>query len=304
MAEIVLQTYNLTKDYRRRRVVEGVNLTVRRGDVFGFLGPNGAGKSTTIRLLLGLVRPTAGEAELLGISVQRHPVEARKRVGALVETPAFYPFLTGRENLRVFSALSGGASEERVEEVLALVGLSGRGDDRVRTYSHGMKQRLALAQALLPDPELIILDEPTSGLDPQGMKEVRDLIRQLAQRQGVTVFLSSHLLFEVEQICNRVAIIHQGRLRAQGEVADLLPRGQYRVQVTVSEPQRAAALLREQPFVQEVEVTAGGVEVALRGDYAAEVNACLVQRGLQVSALVPHYCSLEEYFLELVQGGN
>src|SRR5437763_9551455 len=212
MKQPVLQAEALTKRYRHRVVVDQLSLTVEAGDVFGFLGQNGAGKSTTIRMALGLVRPTSGRVTVLGYDMSRQPLRALRRMGAIIEAPAFYENFSGRQNLRMLAAMSGGAEQKRIEMVLELVGLSKRARDPVRVYSHGMRQRLGIAQALLPNPEFIILDEPTDGLDPQGLCEVRELIRRLRDELGLTVMLSSHLLHEVEQICNRVAIIDEGRL--------------------------------------------------------------------------------------------
>src|SRR2546430_7586627 len=194
MNDVVLQTEELTKSYGRRVAVDRLSLTVERGDIFGFLGQNGAGKSTTIRIALGLVRPTSGRVSVLGHDMSRQPLRALKRIGAIIEAPAFYENFSGRQNLRMLAAMSGGAERQRIENVLEIVGLRERARDPVRVYSHGMRQRLGIAQALLPDPELIILDEPTDGLDPQGLCEARDLIRRLRDELGLTVMLSSHLL--------------------------------------------------------------------------------------------------------------
>src|SRR5215831_18043936 len=226
MSNFILETDDLTKAYCRRVVVDGLSLEVQRGDIFGFLGQNGAGKSTTIRMALGLVRPTAGRVNVLGHDMSRHPLRALKRIGAIVEAPAFYENFSGRENLRMFAALSGGADRKRIETVLDLVSLRDRAGDPVRVYSHGMRQRLGIAQALLPHPELIILDEPTDGLDPQGLFDVRKLLVRLRDELKLTIVVSTHLLHEVEQICNRVAIIEAGRLLYQGPVADLLNESQ------------------------------------------------------------------------------
>src|SRR5256714_10444839 len=218
MTQAVLQTEQLSKKYRRRVVVDRLSLTVEQGDVFGFLGQNGAGKSTTIRMALGLVRPTSGRVNVLGHDICRHPLRALKRVGAIIEAPAFYENFSGRENLRMLAAMSGGAERQRIEMVLEIVGLGERARDPVRVYSHGMRQRLGIAQALLPNPEFIILDEPTNGLDPQGIHETRQLIRRLRDEFGLTVMLSSHLLVGVDQLSDHVAIIDARRLLYQGTV--------------------------------------------------------------------------------------
>src|SRR5262247_1113980 len=207
----VLRTSGLSKRYGQRLAVNNLNLEVRRGEIFGFLGPNGAGKTTTIRMVLGLITPTAGSAEILGRDLALHRAEVLPRVGALVETPALYLYMSGRDNLRAVGAVLGGVPEARIDAVLELVGLNVRAKDRVKTYSLGMKQRLGVAMALLQDPDLLVLDEPANGLDPAGIVEMRDLMRRLAA-EGKTVFISSHVLSEVRQICTRVAILNLGRL--------------------------------------------------------------------------------------------
>src|SRR6266576_6452714 len=229
--DIVLRTNNLTKQYGKRLAVKNLNLEVRRGELFGFLGPNGAGKTTTIRMALGLIAPTAGSVEILGREVRSHRSEVLPRVGALVEAPALYGYLAGRDNLRAVGDVLGGVSAKRIDEVLEIVSLKGREGDRVRTYSMGMKQRLGLAIALLNDPDLLILDEPANGLDPAGIVEMRDLLRNLAA-SGKTVFISSHVLSEVQQICSRVAIINHGRLIRVAPVAELIQApGEFEVRV-------------------------------------------------------------------------
>ena len=300
---MVLQTDHLTKKYRRRVVVDGLSLTVERGDIFGFLGQNGAGKSTTIRMALGLVRPTSGRVSVLGHDMARQPRRALQRVGAIIEAPAFYENFSGRENLRMLAAMSGGADRKRIEEVLDIVGLRPRADDPVRVYSHGMRQRLGIAQALLPNPEFIILDEPTDGLDPQGLAETRTLIKRLREELGLTIMLSSHLLHEVEQICNRVAIIDEGRLLFQGPVDDLVA-GQTWINLRVDRLTEAFALLEKEP----------GLSVSLNGDQALHlkideaeiprVNALLVSQGFRVKEISPQRESLEDVFLRLTRTVN
>src|SRR5215475_1709895 len=216
MSEVALQTEELTKRFGTRIAVDRLTIRVERGDIYGFLGPNGAGKSTTLRMLLGLVRPTSGLIKFPVRASSWEYLRARSRVGAIIESPAFYENFSGRRNLQLLASLSGGVKLSRVEQVLELVGLRDRARDPVKVYSYGMRQRLGIAQALLPTPELIILDEPTNGLDPQGIHETRKLIRRLRDEFNLTVLLSSHLLSEIEQLCNRVGIIHEGRLLYQG----------------------------------------------------------------------------------------
>jgi ABC-2 type transport system ATP-binding protein len=300
MPDLILETDDLTKAYGKRVVVDSLSLKVERGDIFGFLGQNGAGKSTTIRMALGLVRPTSGAVRVLGFDIARHPLKAIARTGAIVEAPAFYENFSGLQNLILLSKMSGGASPRRIQEVLGIVGLASRAGDPVRVYSHGMKQRLGIAQALLPGPELIILDEPTDGLDPQGIHEVRALIRRLRDDMGLTVFLSSHLLHEVEQICNRVAIIDHGRLLYQGAIQDLIGKDKM-VKLTVDRWEEAHRLL----------ISEGKLAVSLNGDRSLyvkmsdeqipRVNAMLVERGFQVMELSPQNETLEQVFLRLTK---
>jgi len=297
---MVLQTDHLTKRYRQRVVVDGLSLTVERGDIFAFLGQNGAGKSTTIRMALGLVRPTSGRVSVLGHDMARRPLRALRRVGAIIEAPAFYENFSGRQNLRMLAAMSGGADRQRIEMVLEIVGLRERAKDPVRVYSHGMRQRLGIAQALLPNPEFVILDEPTDGLDPQGLHETRVLIRRLRDEFGLTVMLSSHLLHEVEQICNRVAIIESGRLIYQGPVEDLIAKHSW-IKLRVDRLTEAYELLSHDP---EISISRNGDEslhLKITARQIPVVNARLVQHGFSVMELSPQRESLEEVFLRLTQ---
>jgi ABC-2 type transport system ATP-binding protein len=300
MGEIVLETQALTKRFGRRYAVDGLCLQVRRGDIFGFLGQNGAGKSTTIRMALGLVRPTSGTITLLGADMGRASLKALRRTGAIVEAPAFYDRLSGRQNLRLFSAMSGGAAPKRISEILEIVGLMARADDQVRVYSHGMRQRLGIAQALLPDPEFVILDEPTDGLDPQGIHEVRSLITRLRNDLGLTVLLSSHMLHEVEQICNRVAIIDRGKMLYQGTIEDLVGRDKI-VKLRVNRPEQAYDLLAADPALSVSRNGDQSLYVRTAEENVPGINAMLVQRGLEVMELSPRSETLEEVFLKLTK---
>jgi ABC-2 type transport system ATP-binding protein len=232
----------LRKTYGTLEAVAGVDVTVAAGDVYGYLGPNGAGKTTSLRMMLGLVRPTSGEVRLFGRDPVLDPVAALAGVAGFVEEPTFYPYLSGRANLDLLAALDGNRGE-RVGEVLELVELTGRAHDRVRGYSHGMRQRLGLAAALLRRPQLLVLDEPTTGLDPAGMRDMRALVRRLAG-EGITVLLSSHLMGEVEALCNRVAILREGRIRYEGVLADLLAQSAGRHRLLATHPARALELAR------------------------------------------------------------
>jgi ABC-type multidrug transport system ATPase subunit len=300
MSEIALQTKELTKRFGARTVVDRLTMRVERGDIYGFLGPNGAGKSTTLRMLLGLVRPASGVIKFPVRASDWEYLQARSRVGAIIETPAFYENFSGRRNLQLLASLSGGVQTKRVEEVLELVDLRERARDPVRVYSYGMRQRLGIAQALLPTPDLIILDEPTNGLDPQGIQQTRKLIRRLRDELRLTVLLSSHLLAEVEQLCNRVGIIHEGRLLYEGgREALIAPTSRYKVRVdNLSD---AFELLTREPGVT---VSRNGTAF-LRIDADAEripvVNAMLVANGIKVYELSPAQESLEEAFLRLTK---
>ncbi|TCJ20439.1 ATP-binding cassette domain-containing protein [Rubrobacter taiwanensis] len=295
---LVVETRKLTKHYGRVPVVEGLDLTVRRGEVYGFLGPNGAGKTTTLRMLLGLIRPTSGSATVMG--ERPGDPSSLARVGALVESPAFYPYLSGRDNLRVMARYSG-VPGSRVEAVLEQVELAERARDRYRKYSLGMKQRLGVAAALLKEPELLILDEPTNGLDPRGMAEMRSLIRRLGTGER-TVLLSSHLLSEVEQICDRVGVIRRGRLVAEGTVAEL--RGGGGLLVRAEPLEQAAAVAARLEEVEGVQVEDGALRITAAPEAAAEINRKLVSAGLRVSELRPSGRTLEEVFLQLTGEGD
>lgn len=300
MKQMVLETIDLTKKYRRRVVVDQLSLMVERGDIFGFLGQNGAGKSTTLRMALGLVRPTSGRVRLLGYDMSRQPLRALQRIGAIIEAPAFYENFSGRANLRMLASMSGGANRQRIETVLEIVGLRERAGDPVRVYSHGMRQRLGIAQALLPNPELIILDEPTDGLDPRGLRETRLLILRLRDKFGLTVILSSHLLHEVEQLCNRVAIIDSGSLLYQGPVEELIERDNW-IKLTVDRVTEAYELLSRN---SRLTVTRNGdhsLYVKMAGEEIPQVNALLVQQGFRVMEISPQRESLEEAFLRLTR---
>ncbi len=295
--EAAIQTEGLTKRFGARVAVDGLDLLVRAGSVFGFLGPNGAGKTTTIGMLLGLVKPSAGRALLFGHDVAQAPTRALAGVGAMIEAPAFFPYLSGRDNLRAL-ALAGGLPPQRVDAALAAVELAPRARDKFRAYSQGMRQRLGIAAALLHEPELIILDEPTNGLDPAGQREIRELIRGLA-RSGRTIFLSSHQLHEVEQICDEVAILKAGRLVAGGPVAELLRRGQGVLLRVAGEAARAAGLLRGLAWVAGVEQRGDELLVDAPAARAAELNMLLAGQGIPVAEVRARGETLEELFLEV-----
>ncbi len=312
---IAIQTCDLTKRYKAITAVDKISFDVRVGEVFGFLGPNGAGKTTTIAMLLGLVRPSSGSAEVLGFNIQSDLTSSLRRVGAIVETPAFYPYMTGFDNLRIFARIIGSNAERQIPAILDRVGLNERQDDKVGTYSLGMRQRLGLASALLGDPQLLILDEPTNGLDPAGMQEMRGFLRQLAEQEGKTVFLSSHLLHEVEQVCDRVLILNQGRVIAQGDVTELLSQA-YGIELRIANVERALEAISKIDWVGEVyrvegEITADAAETAggwlsiqAPPERAPEMLAVLAKEGIFPFEVRPVISSLESVFLSLTDNSR
>jgi ABC-2 type transport system ATP-binding protein len=296
-----IRSSGLSKVYGGVRAVDGLDLDVPRGSITGFVGPNGAGKTTTIRMLLGLVRPSAGSAEVLGVDVS-NPAGYLPRVGSLIEGPAFHPALSGRRNLEVLASL-GGLARARVDETLEIVGLTDRARDQYRTYSLGMKQRLGVAAALLPDPELVVLDEPANGLDPAGIIEMRALLRSLRDR-GTTVFVSSHLLGEVEQIADWLVLLHHGRLLFQGAITDLLARRQTRLRIAGETPDDAetvAAVARRLGF--DADVAGGYVVVAAGREAAASLTRGSMAAGVALTEIAIERSTLEDSFLTLT-GGN
>lgn len=301
----IVKTEGLTKRFGRasRQIlaVDDLSIAVRRGNIFGFLGPNGSGKTTTIGLLLGLIRPTSGSIALFGRDVSQDLPSLLRRTSAVLENASFYPYLSGRHNLEVFARMTGGVPDRRIDEVLETVGLKKRAGSKAGTYSLGMRQRLAIAAALLNDPELIILDEPTTGLDPSGIIEIRGLIGELG-RQGKTLFLSSHLLHEVEQVCDHVAILNKGRVIAQGPVDELLHRGRM-LRMRVSDVRAAVTLLKDVTWVKTVETAAEGGTVFIEVDEERfpDVNEMLVRGGIRVLEMKKSEASLEDFFLETIE---
>ncbi len=297
-----IRTRGLTKRFGERVAIDHVNLEVPAGCAFGFLGPNGAGKTTMIRMLLGLTQSTAGAAWLLGLPVPARRDEALARVGAIVEEPRFHDHLSGRENLRIVAAVRGPEVRARIEPALERVGLADRAGDKVRGYSLGMRQRLGLARCLLADPHLLILDEPTNGLDPHGIQELRAMIRSFVDDEGRTVFLSSHLLDEVEKVCDQVAIVDSGRVIVQGSIDELTGRTSHQeIIVAVDDPGLAALTLDGDPLVRSLTERDGVLRVVLAGgaQTAGEVNAALVGAGVAVMRLEPVRHTLEERFLAI-----
>jgi len=298
--EKIIEIKGLTKKFKDVKAVDELSLNVNKGDIFGFLGPNGAGKSTTIRMLLTLIRPNEGTIRLFGKSLNEERDLILQDVGAIVEKPDFYNYLSAYKNLEILGRISGReVSSNRIMEILEIVGLKERRTSKVKTYSHGMKQRLGIAQALLHDPELIILDEPTTGLDPQGMKEIRDLIIHLRDEKNKTIFLSSHLLSEVEQIANRMIIINKGKTVVEGFVRDLLNSAELKVTIEVDTIDSAKQLISQSRWSDKIDsIKNNKLILNLPSEEIAELNKYFVENNISVSAVIPTR-SLEEYFLKI-----
>jgi ABC-2 type transport system ATP-binding protein len=300
--ESVISLNNVTKRFGHNAAVDNVTIDVPRGYCFGWLGPNGCGKTTLIRMMLGLARPTSGQIKVRGLAVPGETREALSRVGGIVEEPRFYPYLTGRKNLEVWAAHQGGGTWDAIAPSLARVGLADRANEKVGTYSLGMRQRLGVARALLNDPELLVLDEPTNGLDPAGLAEFREMIRELVD-EGRSVFISSHILSEVEKMADHLAIIEKGKVLATGSVRDLLRGGAQAISVRTTDPDRTAPLLEALPFARGVERTAADAfEIRVdevEDDVLLRTGQDLFSAGIGVLELRPIRETLERRFLEL-----
>jgi ABC-2 type transport system ATP-binding protein len=297
-----IEARGLVKRYGRVTAVDHVDLTVEAGCVYGYLGPNGAGKTTSLRMLLGLIRPDEGVARLFGRDPLEEGAQALDGVAGFVEAPRFYPYLSGRRNLEMMAALDGGDACERIDASLDTVDLADRQTDKVKGYSHGMKQRLGIAAALLRAPRMLLLDEPTTGLDPAGMRDMRQLVRRLAD-EGMTVLLSSHLMGEVEELCDRVAIVRSGRVIYEGALDALLHSTGQRYQLRTTDDDLAQRICAAQTGVGEVRADPGGVLFAVDEESAvAALSVALVEGGVAITALVPAAASLEELFFRLTEG--
>jgi ABC-2 type transport system ATP-binding protein len=296
-----IEARGLVKRYGDIVAVDHVDLTVSEGDVYGYLGPNGAGKTTSLRMLLGLIRPDEGTARLFG----RDPLVAGARaldgVAGFVEAPRFYPYLSGRRNLELVAALDGDGAAGRIDEALDTVDLADRAKDRVGGYSHGMRQRLGIAGALLRAPRLLLLDEPTTGLDPAGMRDMRVLVRRLAD-QGMTVLLSSHLMGEVEELCDRVAIVRSGRVVHEGSLHELLATTAGRYELRTTDDARALEIARVEPGVEAASLDERGVSLRAQEDVTARLSIALGESGVGIVALVPRTATLEELFFRMTEG--
>ncbi|MEF3302812.1 ABC transporter ATP-binding protein [Paenibacillus sp. GYB003] len=303
--EAVLQLRNVTKKIGGRTIVDNLTFDVPRGEVFGFLGPNGAGKTTTIRMIVGLISMTKGEVFVKGISVRNHFELAMTHIGAIVENPEMYKFLTGYQNLKLFARRHAGVTKQRIDEVVKLVGLQTRIHEKVKRYSLGMRQRLGVAQALLHKPSVLIFDEPTNGLDPAGIRELRDYLRGLAQREGIAIIVSSHLLSEMELMCDRVAIIQAGKLVDVRSMSELKgAAGKQTVRIEVDDPERAMEYLAAALGLPDGSMTVrdGALEVAAERGLIPELNRRLVMADIDVYGIRAASASLEDQFLELTRG--
>jgi ABC-2 type transport system ATP-binding protein len=300
MSAAPIEARGLVKRYGRITAVDHVDLTVAPGDVYGYLGPNGAGKTTSLRMLLGLIRPDEGSAKLFGRDPLMEGARALDGVAGFVEAPRFYPYMTGRRNLEMAAALDGGGAEDRIDEALDTVDLVDRARDKVGGYSHGMRQRLGIAGALLRDPRLLLLDEPTTGLDPGGMRDMRALIKRLAG-QGITVLLSSHLMTEVEELCDRVAIVGDGRVLYEGSLPELIATTAGRYELRTTDDVYAAELASRRADVNDVVRTADSVTFAADEPAVAALSITLGQAGIGIRALQVRTATLEELFFRMTE---
>jgi ABC-2 type transport system ATP-binding protein len=299
LSEITLSVRGLRKTIGRKEIIRGIDFDLKRGEVFGFLGPNGSGKTTTIRMLVGLIRPTSGTVTVCGYDISKQFPEAMQRMGCIVENPEMYPYLSGWKNLMYFARMMEGIKEDRIREVVQLVGMTARIHDKVKTYSLGMRQRLGIAQALLGKPKVLILDEPTNGLDPSGIREMRQFIRYLAETEGLSVFVSSHLLSEIQLMCDRVAIISKGQV-VRVDAVDVLLAHQERLLWRLSPMDKGIELLRELTGQAE---TAGETVITPYSEQEAGIwNQKLVEAGVTVMEMSRKLPSLEDLFLELTGG--
>nr|WP_249316982.1 ABC transporter ATP-binding protein [Bacillus sp. FJAT-50079] len=288
---------NVSKVIRRRKIIDDLSFTVNEGEVFGFLGPNGAGKTTTIRMIVGLIRITSGEIAICGKNVEKDYEDAIQHVGAIVENPEMYKFLTGYQNLQQVARLIKGITKEKIDEIIELVGLKDRIHDKVKTYSLGMRQRLGIAQSLLHDPKILILDEPTNGLDPAGIREVRDYLRSLAREKGLAVIVSSHLLSEMEMMCDRIAIIQKGKLINVQNVRMNESVAEQTYLCKVNDPQKAKAILLTEGY--DVKDHKEGLELELGKEQVPNVIKRLVEQDILIYEVKMTTKSLEDRFLEI-----
>lgn len=297
----VLECLDLTKTFATFTAVSDLTFRLKAGEVLGFLGPNGAGKSTTVGMILGLIRPTKGIVKIAGKELTTQPSLVAENIGAIIENPAFYPYMSGVDNLRALAMAAGDVDKDRIDYLLKLVNMHDRADKKYKTFSLGMKQRLGIAATLLTNPAIVILDEPTNGLDPAGQREIREIIPRLAE-EGHGVMLASHMLHEVEQVSDRIAIVRKGKLIKEGSVDGLLESGSYvETVVSISDIETATRMLEALPWVDKVLPEDGGLKVYAPEDSGQAINRALVEKGIYASVLAPKRNTLEDLFLDLTE---
>lgn len=303
--DTILQVNNLYKSLGKREIIKGISFQVNKGEVFGFLGPNGAGKTTTIRMIVGLIKPDKGEVLINGYDVQKDFIKAMKNLGCIVENPEMYLDLTGRENLKIFARMYGNVPKERIEEVIELIGLKDRIDDKVRKYSLGMRQRLGLGQALLPNPSLLILDEPTNGLDPVGIVEFRKIIKDLVRDNDTAVFISSHMLSEIEQLCDRVAFISNGEIKSIENARELNKKCKFqKVSLITSDNIKCKDILSDTYYVHSINDVEGRLILECDEDSFSKIINLLARKNIDIEEINKVHQNLEDRFMEIVEGGS
>lgn len=304
MSKPILSVEHIGKSFGRKKVINDVTFSLSPGEVFGFLGPNGAGKTTLIRIILGLVRPNQGAVSINGFDTRKSFKQAISHTGAVVEIPRFYLYLSGYQNLSLIRNLHPGTPKKKIEEVLEIVGLGVRGFDKVGTYSLGMKQRLGLARAIINDPKIVFLDEPMNGLDPQGMYDIRALIKRLQRESGITFFITSHLLHEVEQVCDTIAVLKEGEILTQGNIHELLASESETVVIHTPESEKAAAALNGVSYVRSFDILPGKLLVHIDRKTSADLTRLLVSQNFEIQYVIPQKHSLEEFFIKMAHGGE
>ncbi|MCX7746022.1 MAG: ABC transporter ATP-binding protein [Clostridia bacterium] len=301
--DYILQTFNLSKEFKHQKAVDNVNINVKRGEIYGFLGQNGAGKTTTIRMIMGIIKPTSGSIELFGEELISGSYNHFGRIGSIIETPGFYSNLTAIENLEIHRRLMGIPDIECIGKALKMVGLEGTEKKQVKNFSLGMKQRLGIARALLHNPELLILDEPTNGLDPFGIKEIRLLLLDLVQKRNLTVIISSHILSEVQQLANRIGIIHKGRLLEEIDYESLQKKNRHYIEIKVDDDKTSIVLIERKLNISDYKIVEPGlIRVYERLNDSGAINRTLVNGGIDVKSISLMNCTLEDYFIEMTGG--
>ncbi len=301
MSEYVLQTFDLTKTYARKNAVDHINLKIRKGDIYGFIGKNGAGKTTTIKMVVGLITPSSGEIELFGSDDLQ---KGRKKSGTVIESPAYYPYLNARQNIEVQRIMKGVKDKSITDELLTVVGLENAGRKKAKNFSLGMKQRLAIALALVGDPEFLFLDEPINGLDPAGIKDVRELVLKLSKEAGITIMISSHILGELSKIATCYGIINDGKLVDQFTTEELQERVKPHIKLTVNDPEKAISVLKEKMGISSLEVQDNSVIIYQILDKSVEINKVLEENEIIVQFISKEEGDYENYFIKLMEGGS